>query len=111
MDSISFEDVRAAQRETDQPYFEFLREASMSIGRYVLPAGGRDPQSPHTEDEAYYVVGGRATIRIADDAYPVEPGDVVYVEREVDHRFVEIEEPLELLVFFAPAEGTLDGEG
>ncbi|MCK7526822.1 MAG: cupin domain-containing protein [Ignavibacteriales bacterium] len=31
----------------------------MSMGLYVLPTGGGDPQSPHTEDEVYYVVSGR----------------------------------------------------
>ncbi|AUV80632.1 hypothetical protein C2R22_02295 [Salinigranum rubrum] len=90
-----------------EPYHEFLRRDSLSVGRYRLPAGGVDPQEPHTEDEVYYVVSGRASIVVADEVSPVEPGDVIFVEREVDHRFVDIEEDLEVLVFFAPAEGSL----
>ena len=50
-----------SERETSsKPYLEFLKVSDLSMGLYVLPAGGRDPQSPHTEDEVYYVVSGRA---------------------------------------------------
>lgn len=94
----------------DEPWVEFLRRDSLSVGVYRLPAGSTDPQDPHAEDEVYYVVSGRATIEVAGERSPVEAGDVVFVEREVDHRFVDIEEELVVLVFFAPAEGTLAGE-
>lgn len=110
MEPINLAAVRASHDADDEPYREFLRQPSMSIGRYVLPAGGTDPQSPHAEDEVYHVLDGRAQIHIGEEAYPVAPGDVVFVERETDHRFVHIEEDLELLVMFAPAEGTLGAD-
>jgi mannose-6-phosphate isomerase-like protein (cupin superfamily) len=97
--------------DVDDPhYHEFLRHESSSVGLYRLPAGAVDPQEPHTEDEVYYVVSGRAIIEAADESTAVETGDVVFVERGVDHRFVDIETELVVLVFFAPAEGTLAGE-
>lgn len=111
MEPISLEAVRTEHDAAQERYHEFLREPSMSLGRYVLPAGGTDTQSPHAEDEVYYVLDGRARIRIADETYPVEPGDLVFVARHVEHRFLDIEEPLEVLVVFAPAEGTLAAEG
>jgi mannose-6-phosphate isomerase-like protein (cupin superfamily) len=82
-------------------YLEFLRVADLSMGLYVLPAGGTDSQSPHSEDEVYYVVQGRAVMRVAARDYTVQPGSVVYVPKNVEHRFHSIEEPLQLLVFFA----------
>lgn len=85
---------------------EFLRVPALSVGVYTLPAGGLDPQSPHTEDEVYYVVSGRASIRVGDEDRPVQAGSLVYVPAQVDHRFHGIEEDLTVLVFFAPAEGT-----
>jgi mannose-6-phosphate isomerase-like protein (cupin superfamily) len=94
-------------RHPDEPYLEFLRRESLSVGLYRLPAGGVDPQEPHSEDEVYYVIDGRAAIVVDGERSPVAAGDVVFVEREVDHRFVDIEEDLVVLVFFAPAEGTL----
>lgn len=83
---------------------EFLRNPAMSVGFYALPAGGVDPQTPHREDEVYYVIRGRATITIAGRDRPVEPGTTIFVGRGVDHRFHSVEEPLELLVVFAPEE-------
>ena len=41
-----------------KPYLEFLNVPDLSMGLYILPAGGTDPQRPHTEDEVYYVVSG-----------------------------------------------------
>jgi mannose-6-phosphate isomerase-like protein (cupin superfamily) len=94
-----------SQRETSNKlYLEFLKVPDLSMGLYVLPAGGTDPQSPHTEDEVYYVVSGRAQIKVADEDRAVQAGSIVYVAKNVEHRFHSIEEELTVLVFFAPAE-------
>jgi mannose-6-phosphate isomerase-like protein (cupin superfamily) len=85
-------------------YFEFLRVPAMSAGVYVLPKGGTDPQKPHHEDEMYYVVRGHARMQIGADHAEVRAGSVLFVEAELEHRFYDIEEELEVLVFFAPAE-------
>ncbi len=85
-------------------YLEFLRVPAMSAGVYVLPKGGADPQKPHREDEMYYVVRGRAQMQIGNEHAEVRAGAVIFVEAEVEHRFYDIEEELEVLVFFAPAE-------
>jgi len=94
-----------SQRETtNKLYFEFLKVPDLSMGLYVLPAGGTDPQSPHTEDEVYYIVSGRAHILVAEENLAVRAGSIVYVPKNVAHRFHSIEEHLTVLVFFAPAE-------
>ena len=85
-------------------YLEFLKVPDLSMGLYVLPAGGTDPQSPHTEDEVYYVVRGRAQVLVAEENRHVQAGSIVYVAKNVAHRFHSIEEELTVLVFFAPAE-------
>lgn len=94
-----------SQREAgNKLYLEFLKVPDLSMGLYVLPAGGTDPQSPHTEDEVYYVVSGRARIRVAEEDRAVQAGSIVYVAKNVEHKFHSIEEELTALVFFAPAE-------
>jgi mannose-6-phosphate isomerase-like protein (cupin superfamily) len=94
-----------SQRETSNKlYLEFLKVTDLSMGLYVLPAGGADPQSPHSEDEIYYVVSGRAQILVAEESHRVQAGSIVYVTKNVAHRFHSIEEDLTVLVFFAPAE-------
>jgi mannose-6-phosphate isomerase-like protein (cupin superfamily) len=70
----------------------------------VLRAGAVDRQSPHAEDEVYYVVDGRAQITVGDETRDVGPGALVYVARTVPHRFHDIDEDLRILVIFAPAE-------
>jgi mannose-6-phosphate isomerase-like protein (cupin superfamily) len=97
-------DVEAAHSEAGERYHEFLRVPALSAGLYVLEAGAADPQSPHTQDEIYHVLAGRATITVAGEERPVQPGDTVYVAAGVEHRFHSIGERLELLVLFAPAE-------
>jgi mannose-6-phosphate isomerase-like protein (cupin superfamily) len=97
-----------SQREASHTlYLEFLKVPDLSMGLYVLPAGGTDFQSPHTEDEAYYVVSGRAQIKVANEDRHVQAGSIVYVAKNVEHHFHSIEEDLTILVFFAPAEYSL----
>jgi mannose-6-phosphate isomerase-like protein (cupin superfamily) len=90
--------------DANKLYLEFLKVADLSMGLYILPAGGTDPQSPHTEDEVYYVVSGRGKILVAEENRDVQAGSIVYVAKNVAHRFHSIEEELVVLVFFAPAE-------
>lgn len=82
-------------------YQEFLREASLSCGIYHLPKGSRDMQSPHDEDEVYYVLSGRARMKVADDFQEVREGTILYIKATEAHSFFEIEEDMTLLVFFA----------
>ena len=101
-----FELTQLIQQHTNSNklYLEFLKVPDLSMGLYVLPAGGVDPQSPHTEDEVYYVVSGKAQIKVADEDRAVQAGSIVYVAKNVEHRFHSIEEELTVIVFFAPAE-------
>jgi mannose-6-phosphate isomerase-like protein (cupin superfamily) len=85
---------------------EILRVPSLSMGVYHLKAGDVDAQSPHTEDEVYYVISGRASFRVGGEERPVGPGTILFVERLADHRFFDVREDLTLLVLFAPPEGS-----
>jgi len=88
---------------------EFLRVPALSAGLYVLAAGAVDGQSPHTEDELYYIIAGRGQIRVAGEDRPVQPGVAVFVAAHVEHHFHAIEEALQVLVIFAPAEYSKSG--
>ncbi len=104
MDAFELTTLLEEYSPESKRYHEFLRVPSMSMGVYRLPAGGVDPQSPHTEDEVYYVVSGKALIQVGDKDRSVGAGSIVYVAAHVPHRFHTIEEDLTVLVFFAPAE-------
>jgi mannose-6-phosphate isomerase-like protein (cupin superfamily) len=105
MPNIFHIDGLSRQRSsTGKPYLEFLRVPAMSAGIYVIPKGGVDAQKPHHEDEMYYVVRGSGRMQIGSAHSEVRAGSVIFVEAEVDHRFYDVDEELEVLVFFAPAE-------
>ena len=93
-----------ADRPAGHNYFELIRVPAMSAGLYVLQPGQPDQQIPHHEDELYYVVGGRATIRVGKEDRPVAAGTAVFVPAGIEHHFHSILAELQVLVVFAPAE-------
>jgi mannose-6-phosphate isomerase-like protein (cupin superfamily) len=105
MQAWEYGEIAAEQARIGRLYHEFLRVPDLSAGLYVLEAGATDPQSPHTEDELYYVVAGRGMVTVGPETRPVVPGTTVLVAAAVPHRFHDIAERLELLVVFGPAEG------
>lgn len=106
MEAFELAALRTERAASGRLYHEFIRTHDLSVGLYELPAGGVDPQGPHTEDEVYHVVSGRATITVGDEERPVGPGSVVFVAADMVHRFHDITEDLVILVFFGPAEYT-----
>jgi mannose-6-phosphate isomerase-like protein (cupin superfamily) len=111
MDVFRLGEVAARVAAQDYPYLEFLRRESLSVGLYSLRVGDDDRQQPHSEDEVYYVISGRARVRIGGEEGTVSLGDTIFVAKTVEHRFFDIEEDLLLLVVFAPPEGSGRDEG
>jgi mannose-6-phosphate isomerase-like protein (cupin superfamily) len=97
-------DVREALRgfNQDHVYLEPLIAASLSVGVAVWRAGTRDGQSPHEQDEVYCVLAGRGRIRVGEEDRAVEPGSVMFVAARVPHYFHDIEEDLQVVVFWVP---------
>ena len=111
MDSFELADVIAEHSRLDRLYYEFFRAPALSLGMYVLPTGAADPQSPHTEDEVYYIVRGSGMVQVDGEDRAVAAGSIVYVGRGVSHRFHSITNDLTLLVFFAPAQRSSPAAG
>jgi mannose-6-phosphate isomerase-like protein (cupin superfamily) len=105
MDAWDLATTDAKRATAGQLYREFLRVPDLSAGLYVLEAGATDPQSPHGEDELYYIVSGRGRVTAGDETREVSSGSLVFVSASVPHRFHDITERLEILVAFGPAEG------
>lgn len=107
-------ELREEHAAAGKRYLEFLRVSSLSTGLYILPAEGEDPQTPHEQDEIYYVVSGRARMKITreegvaagmtSEDRLVTAGSLIFVEAGTQHRFHSIEEELVVLVVFGPAE-------
>ena len=106
LDAFELADLFRERALSGRLYHEFIRTHDLSVGLYVLPAGGTDPQGPHTEDEVYHVVSGRAQIQVGSENRAVRAGSTVFVGADVEHRFHDIEEELVVVVVFGPAEYT-----
>ena len=76
MDSFELADVLAEHSRSNRLYYEFFQAPALSLGLYVLPAGAADPQSPHTEDEVYYVVNGSGMIQVGGEDRAVTAGSM-----------------------------------
>lgn len=98
--SFEMEELLARRAESGRPYLPFLDRSTLRCGVYVLPAGGEDRQQPHETDEVYYVLSGSASIRVEGDVRHVSAGSVIFVKAGAEHRFIDIEQELQLLVFF-----------
>lgn len=94
------EELAAKVAGTDAKIHEFLRVPSLSVSIYRLPVGCKDMQAPHMEDEVYYVVEGRARLKVEEKTYDIKPGSVLYVRATAAHSFFDIEEDLVVLAFF-----------
>jgi len=105
-------DEMVAQAQASGGYArEVLRSELLSVGLYLLPAGGSDDQTPHDEDEVYYTVRGQATLRVGAEDHAVKAGTVLYVPAMAVHFFHDIDEDLVLVVFWAPPEGSVSADG
>ena len=107
MDVFDLAQIVGGHSENGELYHEFFKAKRVSVGLYGLKTGETDPQSPHTEDEIYYIVSGAGTIEIDGEHREVSAGSVIYVEEHVPHRFHTITEDLSIIVVFAPPRHSL----
>jgi quercetin dioxygenase-like cupin family protein len=106
MDVFPLAALEARREAQDAPWLEFLRVTDLSAGLYGLEAGAVDPQQPHTEDEVYVILAGRSRFTAGGETRVVGPGDTIFVEAGLAHRFHDVAETLRVIVVFGPAEGS-----
>lgn len=81
-----------------------LAHGSMSV-EYYAPVG-IDPQTPHEQDEVYFIHKGTGALVIAGERYPFEAGDCLFVGANVEHRFENFSEDFGTwVVFWGPKGG------
>jgi mannose-6-phosphate isomerase-like protein (cupin superfamily) len=84
-----------------EKYGVFMRIPSISSGVYSLKKGENDDQTPHTKDEIYYIIKGKAKILVGAETYEVKEGSLVFVEAFKEHKFFDITSDLSVLVVFS----------
>lgn len=99
--AFQLEELVEQATQSQRAWVPFLDRPTLNCGLYRLPAGTQDGQDPHALDEVYYVVEGKARLRAGSEEFEAKAGSIFFVEREIEHRFVDIEEDLVVVVFFS----------
>lgn len=102
MQAFDVDELIAADEGSQHVYKDLLNAGTLSVGLSIWPSGSVDTQEPHTEDEVYYVISGKARITVGGEDRPVSAGSIVFVPIGVEHHFHDIEEDMKVLVFWAP---------
>ncbi|MEO9365278.1 MULTISPECIES: cupin domain-containing protein [Candidatus Nitrosocaldus] len=79
----------------------FLQSRSMDAGVLRLKPGEDDPQSPHVNDEIYYIIKGDGFITIEGKDIPIKEGSVIFVPAKAKHKFHGNTKELIALYIFA----------
>ena len=61
---------------------------------------GKDPQTPHTRDEVYFVMSGSGWFVNGPERHRFGPGDAIFVPAKVPHRFEEFTDDLAVWAVF-----------
>ncbi|HEX2741708.1 MAG TPA: cupin domain-containing protein [Rubrobacter sp.] len=84
-------------------FAKVLEHGSMEVEIYA--PRDSDPQTPHTRDELYVVVGGSGEFVNGRERNSFGPGDVLFVPAGVEHRFEDFTDDLVTWVIFYGPEG------
>ncbi|MFO1401708.1 MAG: cupin domain-containing protein [Steroidobacteraceae bacterium] len=86
------------------PFALALAHGSMSVEIYA-PVG-EDRQTPHEQDELYFIRSGTATLVVEGQRTHCEPGTVHFVPGRAEHRFETFTADFTTwVVFWGPAGG------
>ena len=81
-----------------------LHNGSMSVELYA-PVD-TDPQTPHEQDELYFIHSGTGTLVIAGQPHQFEPGTCFFVPARVEHNFQSFSPDFSTwVVFWGPVGG------
>ncbi|MDJ0951509.1 MAG: cupin domain-containing protein [Alphaproteobacteria bacterium] len=102
---VSLEDVLAGVPDPSvgKPVNYPIQHGTMRVGIYA--PRGTDPQQPHDQDEIYIVIAGTGTFVKAGERRPFKPGDVIFVEAGIEHRFEDFADDFATWVVFWGREG------
>jgi mannose-6-phosphate isomerase-like protein (cupin superfamily) len=90
-----------------------MKHGTMTLRYYAPP--GRDPQTPHEQDEIYIVASGEGTFALGRDESALErrrfgPGDAIFAPAGWVHRFEDFSGDFATwVVFWGPNGGEIAG--
>ncbi|MEQ1815122.1 MAG: cupin domain-containing protein, partial [Nitrosomonas sp.] len=87
-----------------EPFAQAFSHGSMSVELYVPK--GADIQTPHDQDELYFIHSGHGEFVVAGERHKFEPGMVFFLAAHVEHRFENFSPDFSTwVVFWGPKGG------
>jgi mannose-6-phosphate isomerase-like protein (cupin superfamily) len=94
----------SAQWPLGERFVQAMAHGTMSVELYAPVAA--DPQTPHAQDELYFIHAGSGTFRLGDRRHAFGPGDCFFVPAGVPHRFQDFSRDFATwVVFWGPPGG------
>lgn len=85
-------------------FVQAIAHGSMSVELYAPE--GQDPQTPHAQDELYFILAGTGELLVGDERHRVEPGAAFFVPAGAVHRFENFSADFATwVVFWGPQGG------
>src|SRR4029077_18477611 len=98
---------RSDQWPMGERFTSALAHGSMSVEIYAPVAV--DPQTPHDQDELYFIHAGHGLLLIGGERFTFSPDDCFFVGAGVEHRFVDFSPGFcAWAVFWGPNNGEAD---
>lgn len=88
-------------KNSDGYFHTFLNRKNIAAGVLVLEPGEEDTQTPHDDDEVYFVIRGDGYLKIDGKDYAVSEGMAYYVQKDIPHKFFGNKKELVVLYFFS----------
>ena len=93
-----------AEWPTGERFAVALAHGTLSV-EYYAPIG-HDPQTPHEQDEIYFIHRGTGELVIGSERHAVEAGDCLFVAANAEHRFESFSDDFGTwVVFWGPKGG------
>lgn len=94
----------SAKWPTGERFVRAFAHGTMSVELYA-PVGN-DPQTPHEQDELYFIHTGTGEISIGGERHAFSPGTAFFVPAGVEHRFETFSPDFSTwVVFWGPKGG------
>ena len=91
--------------ENSGSYFStFIDKASLAAGVLLLEPGDEDTQTPHENDEIYFILSGDGFLKIKNKDYEISKNKLFFVAKNVKHFFHGNTEELKVLYFFGGSD-------
>jgi len=86
-----------------EPFTRALSHGSMSVE--IFAPRGNDPQTPHEQDELYFIQAGSAVFVAEGRRHAAATGTVLFVPARLEHHFEELSPDFAAWVVFWGPEG------